>query len=86
MKYQLIEATSVEQYDLAVDLFKEYALDIGIDLSFQNFDQEIKEIKQQYSRPEGILMIVEDKNDRPLGCYGIRKLSDSICELKRMYL
>ena len=85
-KPQLVKAITDEQYDIGAELFKKYAQDIRVDLSFQNFDQEILEIKTQYSRPDGILIIVQQHAYLPLGSFGIRKLTDEICELKRMYI
>ena len=81
----LKEATTDKDFEIAVDLFREYASHIGIDLSFQNFEDEILEIKNHYSRPNGQLIIVYD-NRNPTGCFGVRTLEDSVCELKRMYL
>jgi len=83
---KFIEAKSDIDFKIAIQLFKDYASQIGIDLSFQNFDNEILEIEKQYSRPNGQLIIAYEKNENPIGCFGVRKLTDSICELKRMYL
>ena len=83
---ELIGAQSDKEFDIAIQLFKEYSLQIGIDLSFQNFDKELIEIKQQYSRPNGIIIIAYGNDKNPMGCFGIRKFTESICELKRMYL
>ena len=80
------EATSTEQFDQSILLFKEYASQLDVDLSFQNFDQEIEEIHLQYSRPQGLIYIAYDNSRNAVGCFGIRKFSRLICELKRMYL
>ena len=83
---KFLEAKSEKEYKIATKLFREYALQIGIDLSFQKFENEILEIEKQYSRPNGQLIIAYDKAENPIGCFGVRKFADSICELKRMYL
>jgi len=83
---ELVEVKSDKEYKTVIELFKEYAFQINVDLSFQNFDIELKEIQKQYSRPYGIIFIVYDIDKKPIGCFGIRKLADTICELKRMYL
>jgi hypothetical protein len=82
----LLEVESDEEYKIAIELFKEYVAQINVDLSFQNFDREIKDIKYQYSRPNGVLIIGYDMENKAIGCFGIRRFADSICELKRMYL
>lgn len=83
---ELKEVVSSEGYEAAVNLFKEYALEIGIDLEFQSFKKEIENVEEEYSRPNGVIFIAYDQNDVMLGCFGIRKLEDTICELKRMYI
>lgn len=83
---ELIEATSSEDFEIAILLFKEYASQLPIDLEFQNFSEEIKHIESQYARPKGVLFIARDKEGKELGCFGIRALEGSICELKRMYV
>ncbi|MGW9686973.1 GNAT family N-acetyltransferase [Flagellimonas sp. 2504JD1-5] len=82
----LREALSTEHFDIGAELFQEYALHIGLDLEFQNFNDELKNLKKQYSRPDGILFIAYSEQEFPMGCFGIRRLNDTICELKRMYL
>jgi GNAT superfamily N-acetyltransferase len=89
MKVQMIELKEVRtdrEFQTAAELFKEYVSQLGVDLSFQNFDQEVKDLSQEYSRPDGILFIAWQNEQTPLGCFGIRKLEDSVCELKRMYV
>lgn len=80
------EATSNEAYKIAIKLIKEYVSQLGVDLSFQNFNQEIQNIKQQYARPSGVMIIVYSDNEKTIGCFGIRAYEGTICELKRMYL
>lgn len=83
MKFR--EASHHEDYLLAAELFKEYAAQIGIDLEFQGFKTELKNIQEIYSRPGGALMLAYLYKEL-VGCAGIRKFENNICELKRMYL
>ena len=83
---KLTEITSASDYDIASKLFKEYASQIVIDLEFQNFNKEVENLEDQYSRPEGVIYIIYNQENYPIGCFGIRKLDSSISELKRMYL
>lgn len=82
----LIEAKSLNDYRLAVELFKEYASHIKIDLAFQNFEKEIENLEAQYSKPKGIIYLAYKYQSTPVGCFGIRAFDGEICELKRMYL
>lgn len=82
----LQEVESDGDYEVAIKLFEEYASQIGVDLSFQNFNDEIRDIKNQYSRPDGLIFLVFNDQNDPVGCFGIRKFEEGIGELKRMYL
>lgn len=82
---QFQEAKSPEDFQLAVDLFKEYADQIDTDLSFQNFEEEMENIEHQYSKPWGTLYLIRQKEELA-GCFAIRKFESTVCELKRMYL
>ena len=83
---EFFEANSTEDYQLAGQLFQEYADQIGVDLEFQNFKEELNKLQLQYTRPQGVLFLVKDQNGTPLGCFAIRVLEGHVCELKRMYL
>lgn len=83
---QLIEVKSDDAYELAKELFKEYSTQIGVDLSFQNFEQELLSLKSQYTRPKGVIYIAYNDKEESVGCFGIRAFDHSVCELKRMYL
>lgn len=83
---KLVEAISKEDFQAAVELFRRYELEIDVDLCFQNFEEELKNIDKQYSRPDGILFLAKANNEKPIGCGGLRRWEDGICELKRMYL
>ena len=69
----------------ARQLFREYASEIQVDLSFQNFAQELAEIPGKYSPPSGRLFVVVFK-DEPGGCVAIRSFGTSTCEMKRLYV
>lgn len=75
-------ASEAHDFKTAEYLFKEYALELNIDLGFQNFEQELADIKNIYT---GIFLCYD--NETAIGCAAIRnKLDDKTCELKRMYI
>jgi GNAT superfamily N-acetyltransferase len=83
---KLRSAQTENDYALAKDLFVEYASQLGVDLSFQNFSNELEKIRTEYGPPTGVIILVFDEEENAIGCFAIRKFQDSVCELKRMYL
>ncbi|MFA5404220.1 MAG: GNAT family N-acetyltransferase [Ignavibacteria bacterium] len=76
---------SKQDFADAKDLFVEYANSLNFELCFQKFDEEISNLPEQYSEPTGcIILCYEDK--KPIGCVGLRKFGEDICEMKRLYL
>lgn len=83
-------------------LFREYAASLSVDLSFQNFEDEVAKLPGDYAPPHGRLflafaddserttpMMTGRRGTRPqhcVGCVALRKIDDEICEMKRLYV
>ena len=66
-------------------LFEEYAAWLGIDLGFQHFESELSSLPGDYVAPRGALFLAR-ADGSPVGCIGLRPFSDSVGELKRLYV
>ena len=62
-------------------LFREYADSLGVDLSFQGFDDELAALPAGY---DAVLVAHVDRE--PAGCVGVRPLDPTTCEMKRLYV
>ena len=67
-----------DDVELVRTLFREYAESLGVDLSFQGFEEELAALPGGY---DALLVALPD-----LGCVGVRPLEAGICEMKRLYV
>src|SRR5258707_982619 len=82
---ELVDVRTPEQLDLIRRLFSEYGASLGVDLSFQNFSEELATLPGRYVPPEGgIVLAIDDGN--PAGCVAFRNLEAGTCEMKRLYV
>lgn len=79
------QATAAEDLAEARRLFEEYAASLGVNLDFQQFDQELADLPGGYAPPGGCLLLGL-VNGEVAGCVGVRRLEGTICELKRLYV
>ena len=82
---EYIIVSTTEEYKAAARLFTEYAQWLGIDLSFQHFDEELQSLEKMYGPPDGGIILCKQDNEF-IACVAIRKFADGIAELKRMYV
>lgn len=82
---QLVAGYAPEYLAVVRELFVEYANATGLNFCFQNFDQELAELPGKYAPPSGRLMLALN-DGQTVGCVALRKLEESVCEMKRLYV
>lgn len=71
--------------EAAKAVIQQYLLWLGIDLSFQNIDEELAGFPGKYQEPEGAFLVAKE-GDAVVGCVGLRRMSPRICEMKRLFV
>jgi putative acetyltransferase len=74
-----------DELNTAIQLFKDYALELNADLCFQRFDEELANPLKKYGAPKGALYLAYYNNEA-VGCIALQSLPDSSCEMKRLYV
>ncbi len=71
------------------ELFREYAKSLAVDLCFQNFEDELKDLPGDYAPPRGSLFLAL-VGDCFAGCCALRPLDSAdypnASEMKRLYV
>lgn len=87
-KEHIVEFRYVTGQDMIEEikqLFLEYVHSLKVDLSFQNFEEELNTLPGKYGQPRGVL-ILELVDGKEAGCIALRNISEDICEMKRLYV
>jgi len=82
---RLTQPRSTEQWRLARALIEEYAASLNVDLCFQDLGHELAHLPAEYGPPGGAFLLAKEGSGY-LGCIGLRRISDGIGEVKRLYV
>jgi len=81
---KIFEAETTEHFKSTRELFENYARSLHFDLGFQDFAVELKNLPGDYAAPHGCILLAKCA-ERIVGCVALRKWSETVCEMKRLY-
>ena len=85
--FQIAPVRTANDLASTIKLFRAYAASLDIDLSYQDFEEEMETMPGRYAPPAGELLLARDCNGTPLGCVGLRPIEPhGCCEMKRLYV
>ncbi len=84
--------TAYDKLDSVRILFQEYTdmliqsdREFAAYLKIQNYEKELAGLNEKYAPPSGRLYIAQ-MGQKPVGCIALHALSDTVCEMKRLYV
>ncbi len=83
---KIIQAETQEQIESVREIFREYEKWLDLDLCFQGFEKELAELPGKYAKPDGLLWLAIDEDEKVAGCIALRRVEDGVCEMKRLFV
>lgn len=85
----LVTPSSPQELEAVREIFREYAESLGIDLCFQNFEDELAQLPGEYAPPRGQLILAM-VDGAVAGCCALRPLDGTdypnASEMKRLFV
>ena len=80
-----IVPAAAEDLQVLRQLFREYEASLPFDLSFQNFEEELKALPGRYAPPSGWILLAKH-GAMFVGCVALRQIGEGVCEMKRLFV
>lgn len=89
MVHVIDEACGRDELRDARRLFAEYLAELGVDLSFQNIADELRDLPGPYAPPRGTILLARTQKGEAAGVVALKplgRLGAGIAEMKRLYV
>jgi GNAT superfamily N-acetyltransferase len=80
-----IRAAEPVELEAVRHLIEEYVRSLGVDLGFQEIDEELADLEAAYGPPGGRILVALADGE-VAGCVALRLLEPGCCEMKRLYV
>ena len=80
-----IRKANIGEEALILELVKKVLNDYGLTVNTLTTDKDITDIEKHYFSNNGWFAVLE-YNEKLIGTYGIFRIEDNMCELRKMYL
>jgi ribosomal protein S18 acetylase RimI-like enzyme len=78
-------ATFPDDAAAVLDIWREFVATSPVNLDYQGNDAEFANLPGKYAAPGGCVLLA-DRDGKIDGCVAFRKVSEDICEMKRLYV
>lgn len=85
MSVELLPAALPDRWAAARRLIEEYVASLGVDLGFQDVNEELAHLPHEYGPPDGVLILALAEGEA-LGCVALRPFGPGTAEMKRLYV
>lgn len=83
--YAIREARWPQDRGVVEELFREYVAALGVDVSFQDVEEEFASLPGKYAQPSGRILLAWS-GEEPAGVLARRMIGPGLAEMKRLYV
>lgn len=87
MNYTItVQPAQPEQMETVREMFRKYAEAFDYQCCFETLEEELKALPGEYTKSAGGLLLVAQYENKIAGCVALRKITDDVCEMKRLWV